>query len=140
MIRLSFTETDITKFDWSDVLNDTFVRPYELDSEYCHSGIVWHIIGSDVIIRGAQKNSSIHNDWENGHDLWGKLNFAIITRPSYILCDGDLPPKHMIIKARICGSSSIIRNAIRVNYDLSKLLPSDVIDYIIGNKLYDYTQ
>lgn len=97
MIRLAFTEKEKVKIDFQDILNETFVRPYEIENEYKDIGTSWYVIGSDIIIGGAKKNSNIHKYWKDGYNLWDKLNFAIITRPGYLISNDDLPPKHILI-------------------------------------------
>jgi len=138
IIRRAFPEKDRVRVDFSDAINETFVRPYELDAKYRHMGTSWYVIGSDMIIGGAHDNSSIHRNWKNGGKLWHELNFAIITRPDHTPQNDDFPPKHMLIETNFHGSSTKIRGSIALKNDLVGLMPVSVAKYIIKHNLYGY--
>lgn len=140
LIRLAFAETSKIKIDFKDATNETFTRPYELDAEYQKVGTSWYVIGSDIILGGSKKSSSIHRNWKNGEYVWSKLNFAIITRPGHEPPNEDMPPNSMLIRATICGSSSAIRERIMLKSDIAHLLSKNVLEYIAKYELYGYSR
>ena len=83
MADLAFRGIDGVEVDLFDLEQATFTRTHELNRLYADRGEVWHVVGSDLIAGGRSGGSSIHRNWQHGRELWGELNFAVVSRPGH---------------------------------------------------------
>src|SRR4029077_4867503 len=87
---LTFGNIDNVEVDLFHLEMATFTRTDELEARYRHLGEIWHIVGSDLVSGGGECGSFIHRRWKDGPELWGQLNFAVVSRPGSEVADVDL--------------------------------------------------
>jgi nicotinate-nucleotide adenylyltransferase len=97
---------------------------------------VWHVIGANMIVGGAKKQSKIHQRWKEGPWVFDHLNFIILVTPNSPINKEDLPPRHNILRVNTQGTSQEIRNRVSRGEPIDHLVPSNVLSYIQEHKLY----
>ena len=86
-------------------------------------------------LTGADQHKKLHT-WKNIDQILSLVTFVIATRPKYKIKESKYKNIKQIIIPEINISSSLIREKIRENKDISKLTPSKIINYIKENKIY----
>jgi NAD+ kinase len=122
--------------DLSDFEQETFTRNFELQTRFAAMGEVWHVVGADLLVGGAQGESLIQRTWKHGEELWQQANFAVLKRPGYTLNDGDLPPHVQIIELLVEGSSTMIRDSLSRGKPVGNLVPPRAQAYMARYGLY----
>lgn len=133
---IMFERMDRVEVDLFDLEQATFTRTHDLHERYKHRGEIWHVVGSDLVTSGCERESFIHKRWERGGELWNTLNFAVLDRPGHELGPGDLPPHHVLIDVEFDGSSATIRDKLFRREPVVDLVGPDVADYIERHRLY----
>jgi NAD kinase len=85
---------------------------------------------------GQSGESIIQCSWHHGPELWRRLHFVVVRRPSHPLETADLPPKHRVIEADHEPGSHEIR---RLAYDrkpIADFVVEPVAGYIERHRLY----
>jgi nicotinate (nicotinamide) nucleotide adenylyltransferase len=142
MVNIGFSGLPNSEIDLSDLENNVYTPTYLLEERYAAKypeAEIWHVVGSDLIVGGRDKNSQIQTTWKNGQEIWQNLKFCIIARPGYELAVNDLPPVSRIYEIpRIYGSGTIVREKIANHEYPDALLDGAVYDYIKAHNLYGY--
>jgi NAD+ synthase (glutamine-hydrolysing) len=142
MVNIGFSGLPNSEIDLSDLEKNVYTPTYLLEERYAakYPGAeIWHVVGSDLIAGGRDKNSQIQTTWKNGQEIWRNLKFCIIVRPGYELEVSDLPPVSRIYEIpKIYGSGTMVREKIANHEDLSSLLDGAIYDYIKAHQLYGY--
>jgi nicotinic acid mononucleotide adenylyltransferase len=97
---------------------------------------VWHVIGANMIIGGAKKQSKIHLKWKEGPWVFDHLNFIVLVSPDSPIDEVDLPPHHKILTVNVQATSQEIRNRVLRGEPIDHLVPPNVLSYIQEQKLY----
>lgn len=141
MSRLAFKNIPKAKLDLFDVKNELYTPAYLLQEKYQKEfpkAKIWHFIGSDIIVGGADEKSEIHRTWKKGKEIWKNLNFLINERPGYIINPEDLPPKSELSGLKnIRGSATEVRNHIKRKRPVNNLVTPEIIGYIQKHNLYE---
>ena len=122
--------------DLSDFEQETFTRNHELQRRYEAEGELWHVVGADLVVGGAQGVSLIQRTWARGVELWGRANFAVLKRPGYTLEAGDLPPHVRVIEHVVEGSSTQIRECLIHGRGVAEMVPPRAAAYLARYGLY----
>ena len=142
MVNTGFSGLPNSEIDFSDLENNVYTPTYLLEERYANKypeGEIWHVVGSDLIVGGRDKNSQIQTTWKNGQEVWQNLKFCIIVRPGYELAVNDLPPVSRIYEIpKIYGSGTMVREKIANHEDPDALLDGAIYDYIKAHNLYGY--
>lgn len=142
MNNIAFYGLPNIELDLHDLKSGEYTPTYLLEERYAAqypSAEIWHVVGSDLIVGGRDKNSQIQRTWKNGNEIWQTLKFCIIIRPGYELEPTDLPPVSRIYEIpRIYGSGTMVREKIANHEDLSSLLDGAVYEHIKAHQLYGY--
>jgi len=140
MANIAFTGFPNVELDLDDLKAGVYTPTYLLEEKYAAkypNAEIWHVVGSDLIRGGFDKNSEIQRGWQHGQEIWQFLKFYIILRPGYELVNGDLPP---IAKAceipEICGSGTMVRKMIKNHEDARPFVDGAVLAYIEAHNLY----
>ncbi len=140
MVKLAFKNIPKVKLDLYDLENDVFTPNYLLQKRYeeLYPDVeIWHLIGEDIIAGRCRNESEIQKGWDNGSEIWNKLNFLVIIRPGYEARAEDLPPNSETIEIKgMIGSGTMIRDRIRKGKSIEGLVDPKVIEYIKKNNLY----
>jgi len=137
---LAFSHIPGVELDLYDLNNNVYTPTYLLDERYTKKypeAEIWHVVGSDLIIGGRDKNSEIQRVWQQGKDIWQNLRFYVIIRPGFNLTNEDFPPISKSYEIpEICGSGTMIREMIRNRKDARRFVNDSVLEYIYQNHLY----
>lgn len=129
-----------TEVDHFDLENDVFTRTFDLIQRYrTMADEVWLVVGTDLIVGGAEGASEIQRSWWRGQELWNEARFVVVRRKGYDLSNGDLPPNSIVLEVEgdsVEGSSSQLRQRIFARKDVSGMLVPDVYAYIERYGLY----
>ncbi len=136
MADMTFRGLDKVRVDLFDLEASTFSRAFELEERYASHAEVWHVVGGDLLARGADGRPVIRGEWARGSDIWQSLRFAVVHRPGYPFDADDLPPRARVFDNRAAGSSSDIRHRIFERRSIAGLAPPEVVTYIERHKLY----
>lgn len=142
MANIAFCGCPNAQIDFHDLHNCVYTPTYLLEERYAaqYPGVeIWHVVGSDLVVGGRDKNSQIQTTWKNGPEIWQKLKFCIIIRPGYELTPDDLPPISKVLEAeKVFGSGTEVRALLASHKDTSDFLDETVLTYIKAHKLYGY--
>ncbi len=122
--------------DFFDIHHDKFLTTFEMQKHYERLGEIWHVVGGDLILGGADGCLEIQKKWSKGLWLWENLNFVVFPRPGYRFCPQDCPPHSKIIWLGTDCSSTKARQAAKQNHSLRGLVTSEIETYIFINNLY----
>ena len=130
MIDIALRGIENVEADFFDLENDTFTYAVDLDKRYrsTYGQNVYHVVGADLL---PQIKS-----WHQGERFWHQAKFAVVTRNGYDLNPKNLPPNHVVVKAQIDGSSSVVRTEIYKRRPFEKLVAPGVMEYIRLHQLY----
>jgi NAD+ kinase len=133
---LTFGGIDRVVVDLFDLESGEFTRNHALERRFSAQAEVWHVVGSDWVVGGAQARSAIHTGWEQGPDLWRSSRFIVLARPGHPVAPGDLPPRAEVIPLELEGSSSDLRARLLQGRDASPFLAPRAARYIARYGLY----
>ena len=133
---LVFAGLERVVVDLSDLEQDTFTRNHALEKQLSPYGEVWHVVGADWLTGGASATSAIHTGWEYGAEMWRNSRFAVLTRPSHVLSEKDLPAQAEVFPAEFPGSSTLIRDHILHGRSATDMLTPHAERYIKRYGLY----
>jgi len=136
MCQLTFSDLLKVKLDFSDINKSFFTPTWNLQKRFEKSGNIFHVIGADLVKGGCQNKSEIQTSWYNGQQVWQELNFIVITRQGYNISLQDLPPQNQLLNLNILGSSSKVRDHLKLKQPITGLVSQKVEKYIYKNKLY----
>ncbi|MFZ2310957.1 MAG: NAD(+) synthase [Patescibacteria group bacterium] len=142
MVNIAFCGCPNAEIDFNDLHNGVYTPTYLLEERYAakYPGVeIWHVVGSDLVAGGRDKNSQIQTTWKNGPEIWQTLKFCVIIRPGYELSPDDLPPVSKVLETeKIFGSGTEVRALLADHKDTSEFLDEAVLTYIKAHKLYGY--
>lgn len=140
MCQMSFDDIPGICIVYRDLEKNIFATTYDLDRYFRDQpGVesVHHVIGSDIITGGAQKQSVIHQVWANGDEVFETLDFVVIPRTGYPLNPHDLPPKSFVLEVNIPEvSSTEVRRRCHAGESIHGLVAPEVEQCIQQNGLY----
>lgn len=136
LVDIVFGGMDRVTVDLSDFEQDTFTRNHELQTRFEAEGEIWHVVGADLISGGGRGESLIQRTWAHGMALWQQAKFAVLRRPGYALEECDLPPQSRVIDVLVEGASTVIRESLSQDKDVSRLLHPRAQAYIERYGLY----
>ena len=138
--KLAFGHIAGVELDLYDLDNNVYTPTYKLEERYVKKypeAEIWHVVGSDLIVGGRDKNSEIQRGWQQGKDIWQNLRFYVVIRPGFDLTNEDFPPISKSYEIpEICGSGTMIREMIKNRKDARKFVDESVLEYIYQNHLY----
>lgn len=134
LVKCAFEGLPVS-YDFSDLESQTFTPTISLDKKYTSRGSVWHVIGSDLLMRGEDGRCLIQ-DWVGGEEFFQNGKFAVLFREGYPIAEKDLPQNSIILGAVKSGSSTEIRKRIREGVSVSDVVSLNVEKYIRENGLY----
>ncbi|MFH0891689.1 MAG: NAD(+) synthase [Candidatus Falkowbacteria bacterium] len=139
LVRRGLAGIPGSRLDVYDLENEVYTPTYLLDEKYRRQYPdveIWHAVGSDVLVGGANGASEMHT-WHQGTEIWQDLNFFVIERPGHELTEKDMPPSSELHRIPgIYGSGTMIRERIKRGEDISDLTVKAVREYICQNSLF----
>jgi NAD kinase len=138
MNDIAFRGLDKVRLELFDLEHSTFTKTHELDEMFGKEGEVWHVVGSDLVRGGSDRDSFIHRVWDHGGDLWNTLRFAVVPRRGHDYSAEDLPPNSTVlpVEVDIDGSSFAVREKAFHRERLDGLVTPEVASYIDRYRLY----
>jgi nicotinate (nicotinamide) nucleotide adenylyltransferase len=136
MVDMTFQDLERVRVDLFDLESGTFTRTHELEERFRGEGNIWHVIGGDLMTGGADGKSPIHTEWEQGREIWDRLNFVVLKRPGFSFHQRDLPPNHRVVEIQVPGSSSQLRDDLFHRKEVGGRVLPVVHDYIERHGLY----
>lgn len=140
LVELNFADLQLT-FDHFDLFADHFTPTYNLDKRfraiYPDREII-HVIGVDLVSGGSTGTSEIQTKWFRGHEVWDKLQFAVVVPDNAPFDMADAPPNSRIIPiSTLYGRSTVIRQLLAAHsLEAAHYLMPEVYEYILGNQLF----
>lgn len=134
MADLAFGGISKVRVDLFDLENDRFTPNVGLQKRYADCGIVYHVIGSDLI--GPIGNCAVRDIWQDGECLWATSHFVVVRRSGHPTEEQHLPSTYEILETGISGSSNEIRKRIFDRKPFEDLMPPRVAAYISRYGLY----
>lgn len=132
---LAFAGLSGVEVDHRDLEQDVFTPTWQLQEQYADQGDVWHVVGSDLIVGGAQGQAQIQH-WQRGDEVWRSLHFIVIERDGFPIESDDLPPHHQVIRPKFTGSSTDIRSRLFRFEPVASVVTPTVDAYIRRYGLY----
>lgn len=140
MARMAFDGLPNTRIDPYDLENDTYTPTYYLQERYekiFEDAEIWHVVGTDLVAGGRDGDSDIEKNWTYGKIIWQTLNFVVVRRLGYAILPDDLPPSSELLEfQRLVGSGTMIRELIKQNEPIDRLVLPEVAEYIKKHGLY----
>ncbi|MFA6588602.1 MAG: NAD(+)/NADH kinase [Patescibacteria group bacterium] len=135
MTDLTFGDIPKVTVDLTDLEQDIFTRTWTLLDRYSEAGECWLVVGSDLIIGGANGQSIIQLEWEHGLEIWQK-SIMVVPRHNFPYQPEDLPPQVMLLPDIHDGSSTEIREKVFSHQAFYDLVMPAVAEYIERHGLY----
>jgi len=140
MANMAFEDISKVELDFYDLDIGVYTPTYLLEEYYTAkypNAEIWHVVGSDLIVGGRDKNSEIQRAWKNGPEIWQTFKFCIVVRPGYEIAQEDLPPISKILEIQeIVGSGTMVREKLSKHQGANRFVDGDVLAYIYAHKLY----
>ncbi len=140
MVEMTFGDVSGVEIDWRDLKSGDFTPTYQLQGIYKEEfpdDEIWFVVGSDIVLKGADGQSLIQRAWRQGKKIWQELNWAVIARSSVTIPADNMPPNSLLLDAsKIFGSSSTIRQLVADGKDISGFVDDEVGEYIAKKGLY----
>ncbi len=140
MVEMTFGDVSGVEIDWRDLKSGDFTPTYQLQGIYKEEfpdDEIWFVVGSDIVLKGADGQSLIQRAWRHGKKIWQELNWAVIARSSVTIPADNMPPNSLLLDAsKIFGSSSTIRQLVADGKDISGFVDDEVGEYIAKKGLY----
>jgi hypothetical protein len=123
--------------DISSSEDETFISNYHLENLYKEYNVVlWHAIGSDLLVKGNDGFNPIQRKWTRGTFIWNNFNFLIIPRNGYPTIDALLPKQSIVVRSEFSGSSTDVRAAISKGELFRHLVDQETYNIIVKKNLY----
>lgn len=136
MVDMTFRGLPSVHVDLYDLEQSVFRRTHILQEHFGERGDIWHVVGTDLIEDGKNRNSFIHRVWENGSELWERFNFAVIMREGSHWDSNDLPPHHQLFELHSEVATPVIRERLYKRQPVDDLVIPEVSKYIDRYGLY----
>ena len=142
LVRLNFLGLPNVEVDNFDLEGEgrSFTPTWKVQEKFSEpENEIWHIIGPDLLIGGAEGQSEIQRSWDKGNEIWQTLNFAVVQTDGYFLPRQDLPPNSLLITTeKFYGRSTQIRKLIASGQPFENFLLPAVAERIKSQQLYGY--
>ncbi len=137
MTEYAFAGIPRTVLDLRNLKDDIFTSNFHLEALYqAHDTVLWHAIGSDLLVRDDTGLNPIQRRWTKGSFIWENFSFLVIPRTGYPVVPGLLPKQQVVLQGEFDGSSTDVRNAIREGILFNQMVDSKTYDLIERENLY----
>lgn len=137
MAEYAFAGIPRTVLDLRNLKDDIFTSNYHLEALYqAHDTMLWHAIGSDLLVRNDDSLNPIQRKWTEGCLIWENFSFLIVPRKGYPFVPEVLPARHVVLQGEFVGSSTDVRTAIREGVSFKHLVDPQTYDLIVEENLY----
>jgi NAD kinase len=137
MADLSFGGLPRVRVELFDLEASSFTRTHELDRRWADPTTrVWHVVPDALIEGGRTGESIIQRTWHLGPEVWRRLHFVVLQRPTTKLDPGDLPPLSRAVPVDDAPGSDEIRRRAYNREPISNLVVEPVAEYIERHRLY----
>lgn len=136
LLEAAFGDDARFNLDFRDLDSEGFTTTADLAEIYQKLGEPHFLVGADLLVGGGTGESAIQQSWYRGRWIWENLNWVCLERPGYPLADGDLPPRRILISADITGSSTLIRQRLRLGQSVATLVSPVVEQILIAQGAY----
>lgn len=140
MARRAFAGIPHVELDMHDLEQGVFTPTCALYARYrmrFPNAELWFAVGPDIIEGGARNKSEIHRVWKKGHEIWGRLNFAVLHSGSAAHIAHDVPPFSQLVKTRDTAvRSTVVREYCARGENIKGLVHPSVACYIEERNLY----
>lgn len=137
MAEYAFIDIPGTVVDMRNLKGDIFTSNYDLEALYkAHDTVLWHAIGSDLLVRDDRGLNPIQRRWTEGAFIWENFSFLVVPRSGYPVVPELLPKQQVVLQGEFIGSSTDVRDSIRRNAPFKHLVDSHTHDLIVEHQLY----
>jgi nicotinic acid mononucleotide adenylyltransferase len=137
MSEYAFADIHHVVLDFRNLEDETFISNYHLENLYKEYNVVlWHAIGSDLLVKGNDGFNPIQRKWTRGTFIWNNFNFLIIPRNGYPTIDALLPKQSIVVRSEFSGSSTDVRAAISKGELFRHLVDQETYNIIVKKNLY----
>lgn len=137
MTEYAFGGIPRTVLDLRNLKNDIFTSNYHLEALYqAHDTVLWHAIGSDLLVRDDKGLNPIQRRWTQGSFIWENFSFLVVPRSGYPIVPELLPKQQVVLQSEFGGSSTDVRDAIRGGAPFKHLVDPKTYDLIVKENLY----
>ncbi len=136
MVDLAFRDLDRVRVELFDLEASTFSPIMKLEERFSDEGPLWHAVDATMIAGGAAGEDAIRQTWQNGHDAWDRLHWAVIASTDDTVHEQDLPPQSCVLRISPPVRNEVIRESIYHRRPVDAVLPPNVADYVNRYGLY----
>lgn len=137
MSEYAFAGINKVVLDFRNLKDDTFISNYHLENLYKKRDVIlWHAVGSDLLVKGSDDLNSIQRKWTRGTFIWDNFNFLIIPRNGYLITETLLPKRRIVLRGEFFGSSTDVRSTIKKGDPFEHLVDQKTHDIIVKKNLY----
>lgn len=137
MAEYAFAEILGVVLDMRNLKDDIFTSNYHLEALYqAPDTVLWHAIGSDLLVRDDKGLNPIQRRWTEGPFIWENFSFLVVPRRGYPVVSELLPKQQVVLQGEFSGSSTDVRKAIREGAPFKHLVDLKTYDLIVKGNLY----
>jgi len=136
MLDLALKGVKGIEIDRSDLEKEEFTRTMDLERRYRDQGEIWHVVGFDLVVGGAEGRAEIQTVWQDGIRLWQESLFVVMEREGVRLADKDMPAHSLRVRPSFSGTSTEIRNRVFNRQPITGYVSPEVAAYIERYGLY----
>jgi nicotinate (nicotinamide) nucleotide adenylyltransferase len=122
--------------DLADLDEGRFTPPIDLETRYATTGEVWHVIGADMVTKGAVGRAVVQTLWEKGDAIWAGGRFVVLHGPDALPDVTDLPPANRLLPVEEHVPSARIRAQVFEGNSPDEFLTPEVAGYIARRRLF----
>lgn len=137
MMTSAFAEIPRVVLDLRNLKDGIFTSNYHLEALYkAQHTVLWHAIGSDLLVRDDNGLNPIQRRWTEGSFMWCNFNFLVVPRSRYIITAEILPVWNVVLPSEFGGSSTDVRSAIQEGAPFKHLVDPETYGLIVRENLY----
>lgn len=133
MADISFRGLEKVHVDLSDLENQTWTQPRELEARWSREGEVWFVVPLELIRGGGE--SRLARWWDRADEMWHLSRFLIMRQPNEPI-DIDLPIKHEFLEVKPFLPAQAIRLAVYHHEPINDWVLPEVAAYVERHGLY----
>lgn len=135
MVDLAFGQMDGVEVDLSDLEESHFTSAQGWKNRFGREEISF-VVAAPFVSGGRNGQSLIHEQWENGRELWDQAHFTVLVNPRDNLDPRDLPPRNLICQIPSEIFSTHIRLKVFNHEAIDQLVTPPIAAYIRRHGLY----
>ncbi len=133
MADITFRGLERVEVDLSDLEEQVWTQPCELEERFRDQGEIWHVVPAELLHGGRQ--ARIFQYWERAAQMWADSRFVILRQPSEPL-EEELPANREIWDVKPFLPASELRRRVFEHESLGDFVLPEVVSYIDRHGLY----